>query len=97
MASVEAQLHILKKQYCTVYVNTADISAANISDQNAHLICLSPPSMESLFESGPSPEAFSYPKSWEEGKDDPWLVFHTSGTTGEIRTTKEKLHSTDIP
>jgi hypothetical protein len=20
--------------------------------------------------------------AWEEGKDDPWLVFHTSGTTG---------------
>lgn len=23
-----------------------------------------------------------YAKSWEEAKSDPWLVFHTSGTTG---------------
>lgn len=23
-----------------------------------------------------------YSKTWDEGKDDPWLVFHTSGTTG---------------
>ena len=28
-------------------------------------------------------EPIKYTKSWEEGKDDPWLVFHTSGTTGE--------------
>ena len=27
---------------------------------------------------------FFYKKSWEEGKDDPWLVFHTSGTTGKF-------------
>lgn len=26
---------------------------------------------------------FCYPKTWEEGKEDPWLVFHTSGTTGK--------------
>lgn len=25
---------------------------------------------------------YNYPKSWEDGADDPWFVFHTSGTTG---------------
>jgi hypothetical protein len=25
---------------------------------------------------------FTYLKSWEEGRDDLWLVFHKSGTTG---------------
>lgn len=24
----------------------------------------------------------NYPKTWDDGADDPWLVFHTSGTTG---------------
>ncbi|KAE8133478.1 hypothetical protein BDV38DRAFT_274310 [Aspergillus pseudotamarii] len=24
---------------------------------------------------------YNYDKTWDEGKDDPWLVFHTSGTT----------------
>ena len=25
---------------------------------------------------------FQYNKVWSEAKDDPWLIFHTSGTTG---------------
>jgi acyl-coenzyme A synthetase/AMP-(fatty) acid ligase len=29
-------------------------------------------------------EAVNYSKTWEEGKDDPWLVYHTSGTTGTL-------------
>lgn len=32
---------------------------------------------------------FPYNKSWDEGKSDPWLIFHTSGTTGvQIRCNK---------
>lgn len=27
---------------------------------------------------------YNYPKSWGDGVDDPWLVFHTSGTTGRL-------------
>jgi hypothetical protein len=27
----------------------------------------------------------SYTKSWEEAKDDPWLIFHTWGTTGTFQ------------
>lgn len=27
---------------------------------------------------------FPYNKSWDEGKSDPWLIFHTSGTTGTV-------------
>jgi len=23
-------------------------------------------------------------KKWEEGQHDPWLIFHTSGTTGKL-------------
>jgi len=29
-----------------------------------------------------SPLSFPYTKTWEQAKDDPWLTFHTSGTTG---------------
>ena len=25
---------------------------------------------------------YSYQKSWDEAKLDPWIIFHTSGTTG---------------
>ena len=31
-------------------------------------------------------EPILYSKSWEEGKDDPWVYFHTSGTTGTYVT-----------
>ena len=27
---------------------------------------------------------FPYQKTWEDGKSDPWLIFHTSGTTGKM-------------
>lgn len=27
--------------------------------------------------------AFAYEKSWEEANSDPWLILHTSGTTGQ--------------
>ncbi len=26
---------------------------------------------------------YNYNKSWDEAKLDPWIIFHTSGTTGE--------------
>ncbi|KAF2018086.1 AMP-binding enzyme [Aaosphaeria arxii CBS 175.79] len=42
---------------------------------------------------------FPYPKSYDEGKDDPWLIFHTSGTTGFpkiITYTNRMMTSFDI-
>jgi acyl-coenzyme A synthetase/AMP-(fatty) acid ligase len=39
------------------------------------------PEIEEIMKEEEAP-VFTYLKSWEEGKDDPWLVFHTSGTTG---------------
>ena len=26
---------------------------------------------------------YAFEKSWEEARNDPWVIFHTSGTTGE--------------
>jgi acyl-coenzyme A synthetase/AMP-(fatty) acid ligase len=28
-------------------------------------------------------EPYEYNKSWEEAANDPWIIFHTSGTTGQ--------------
>ncbi|KAL8646101.1 MAG: hypothetical protein Q9210_006319 [Variospora velana] len=39
------------------------------------------PELAELLAEGPSPP-YAYTKSWEEAKDDPWIIFHTSGTTG---------------
>lgn len=29
-------------------------------------------------------QSYSYEKSWDEAKQDPWIIFHTSGTTGTL-------------
>lgn len=29
-------------------------------------------------------QPYSYGKSWDEAKLDPWIIFHTSGTTGTL-------------
>lgn len=42
------------------------------------------PELEELLQDKQS-KPFVYQKSWKEGKDDPWLVFHTSGTTGKSK------------
>lgn len=31
-------------------------------------------------------QPYGYMKGWDEAKLDPWIVFHTSGTTGTIWT-----------
>lgn len=43
------------------------------------------PELEELFQETEA-EPHVYKKSWEEAKDDPWLIFHTSGTTGQTIT-----------
>ena len=46
-----------------------------------HVQLITVPEIE-VFMQEAEAESFTYPKSWEDGQHDPWLVFHTSGTTG---------------
>lgn len=39
------------------------------------------PELAEFLDSTPA-KLVPFTKTWEEAKDDPWLVFHTSGTTG---------------
>ena len=44
-------------------------------------------------------EIYPYTKTWEEAKNDPWVIFHTSGTTGipkPIVYTQQMMTSVDI-
>lgn len=46
-----------------------------------HVKAITAPELEEIMqETEETP--YNYPKSWDDGADDPWLVFHTSGTTG---------------
>lgn len=51
------------------------------------------PDLDELLQETPS-EPVAYTKPWDDGKDDPWLVFHTSGTTGMSRS--QSIHRHDF-
>lgn len=43
-----------------------------------------PEQSEWLFRDGATAAVYPYTKTWEEAYADPWIIFHTSGTTGEF-------------
>ena len=79
----EAVLRILALKSCTVYLRAA--SMAEVIDRIVHsepaIRTVTAPEPEELMRDTPATPIL-YEKSWKEGKTDPWLVFHTSGTTG---------------
>ncbi|KAL4939887.1 hypothetical protein BDV06DRAFT_230791 [Aspergillus oleicola] len=100
LITTEAQLLILAKKNCTVYLRPQSMTAAVAAIlQNApHVQSITVPEpAEFLLDATAEPT--TYAKMWEEGKDDPWLVFHTSGTTGNpkpITYTHQMMASVDI-
>ena len=94
--TTEAQLHILNSMNCRLYLRPA--SAAPITDE----IAKRQPSIQIIV--APDLDEFSrddpvqptvYEKSWAEAKDDPWIVFHSSGTTGEPYSKSQSLSHFD--
>lgn len=86
MMTPEAQLHILDKKNCNLYVRAESMASTvdHIVQRRHGLEIITGPELEELLQDKQA-EPFLYRKSWEEGKDDPWLTFHTSGTTGKQR------------
>lgn len=79
----EAQLQILEKTGCKLYLRPAEMAGpvSAILQGAPHVEQITVPASEEFFKDDEA-EPVVYGKSWDEGKDDPWLVFHTSGTTG---------------
>ncbi|KAI9035183.1 putative AMP-binding enzyme [Aspergillus affinis] len=83
LITADAQLRILEKKNCKLYLRPAEMAVPvdavlkGVSDVQT----ITAPGSEELLKDGEA-EPVVYEKTWEEGKDDPWLVFHTSGTTG---------------
>ncbi|KAH8427638.1 putative AMP-binding enzyme [Aspergillus melleus] len=79
----EAQVRILEKKSCKLYLRPVEMAAPvdtilkTVSDVETITV---PNTEEFLRDEEAAPVV--YGKTWEEGKDDPWMVFHTSGTTG---------------
>jgi acyl-coenzyme A synthetase/AMP-(fatty) acid ligase len=54
---------------------------AAVLKEAPHVQAITVPDLGVFVKEDPAPR-YTYSKSWEEAKDDPWVVFHTSGTTG---------------
>ncbi|KAH8676545.1 putative AMP-binding enzyme [Tricladium varicosporioides] len=64
-----------------VYAETSHISAKSILADRPHVKGhIAPLLQEWITDTEAEPREFK--KSWEDAKDDPWMIFHTSGTTG---------------
>ncbi|KAL3443935.1 hypothetical protein BJX65DRAFT_311412 [Aspergillus insuetus] len=79
----EAQLRILEKKRCTVYLRPASMAdhVTSILQGTSYIQTVTVPDIAELFREDEA-EPLNYSKTWDEGKDDPWLIYHTSGTTG---------------
>ncbi|KAF7865939.1 hypothetical protein EAF04_006103 [Stromatinia cepivora] len=93
MMTPEAQLYILDKKNCNLYVRPESMGSVvdHIVQRREGLEIVAAPALEDLLQDKVA-EQFIYGKSWEEGKDDPWLTFHTSGTTAAKLTGDEETH-----
>ncbi|PYI24380.1 AMP-binding enzyme [Aspergillus violaceofuscus CBS 115571] len=83
LVTAEAQRRILEQQKCTVYLrpSTMTTQVDVILHDAPHVQTIDIPDLEEFLKDTEA-EPVTYSKTWDEGKNDPWLVFHTSGTTG---------------
>ncbi|KLJ11455.1 hypothetical protein EMPG_13357 [Blastomyces silverae] len=79
----EAQLRVLEKTNCKLYLRPSEMadSVSNILRDAPHVEQITVPGIEEFFRDDEA-DRVVYSKTWDEGKTDPWVVFHTSGTTG---------------
>ncbi|KAL6718671.1 hypothetical protein ACLMJK_002905 [Lecanora helva] len=78
----EAQVRILSDKNCTIYVHSESMaSMVETVTRQREMVLIEAPDVEELFSdthAGPSDSR----QTWDSGKNNPWLVFNTSGTTG---------------
>ncbi|KAE8151841.1 putative AMP-binding enzyme [Aspergillus avenaceus] len=100
LVTPEAQLRILALKNCKLYLRPVEMARPvdAILQKAPDVKSITVPGAEEfLKDEEPSPVV--YGKTWEEGKDDPWLVFHTSGTTGNpkpITYTHQMMAGADV-
>lgn len=83
LVTPEAQLKIFEKKGCKLYLRPEETaeSVTQILKSAPHIQTVTFPPLDDFFNETEASPVY-YPKTWEQGKDDPWMVFHTSGTTG---------------
>ncbi|KAJ5679304.1 AMP-binding enzyme [Penicillium macrosclerotiorum] len=95
-----AQMRIFNAKGCSIYLRPASLTdqVAKILQDAPQFQVLTVPEIEEFMNDEEAP-SFVYPKTWEEGHQDPWMVFHSSGTTGNpkpLTWTQNMAATTDI-
>lgn len=78
-----ARKRILEQKKSTVFLHAATHAndVRDVVEIEPNITAVAAPELETFF-TDEIAEKTSYLKVWEDSKDDPWLCFHTSGTTG---------------
>ncbi|KAF2258864.1 acetyl-CoA synthetase-like protein [Lojkania enalia] len=100
LAPPPVKLHLLQSTRCEYLLHPAyaQEQVRRLLSDSPHIRSIVVPELNTWLNADKAP-AFSYRRSWDEGKDDPWLIFHTSGTTGlprPITYTNRMMTSFDI-
>ncbi|MCJ1465426.1 hypothetical protein MMC07_004044 [Pseudocyphellaria aurata] len=82
-ATREAQLHVLHVTKCQAYLHPTSMETAieNLIAEEPNIQRISVPEVHEWVNEEEA-QSYNYEKSWDEAKLDPWMIFHTSGTTG---------------
>ncbi|KAK5097631.1 hypothetical protein LTR70_000656 [Exophiala xenobiotica] len=79
----EGRQRILSQKQCTTFLHSKELAYAvnEVVSLDPAVKALEFPELTDFLKAEPA-EPVPYTKTWAEGKNDPWLCFHTSGTTG---------------
>ncbi|KAL9098558.1 MAG: hypothetical protein Q9187_009637, partial [Circinaria calcarea] len=83
-ATPDAQIHLLQATKCSTYLHAAasGLLVNQVVEKTSEIRSIEIPETSAWLRDEKA-RSFPYNKSWEEGRSDPWLIFHTSGTTGD--------------
>ena len=81
----EAQKHILDVTECKKYLHSTTLRPLvdQVLGEKSNIPTLEVPELSGWLNNKEASQ-FPYTKTWDQAKSDPWLISHTSGTTGEI-------------
>ncbi|KAL4894247.1 AMP-binding enzyme [Aspergillus ambiguus] len=83
LITAETQLRILVKKQCMIYLRPMAMKdkVKELLQKAPNMKVITVPELDEFMQEKCT-VPYIYPKTWDEGKEDPWMVFHTSGTTG---------------
>jgi acyl-coenzyme A synthetase/AMP-(fatty) acid ligase len=96
-ATKEAQLNLLDTTKATTYLHTEYNGAAvkSITSERPGVQAIPVPELGQWL-CDQDARHYEYSKTWDEAKSEPWIIFHTSGTTGKLLESLEFFLASDV-